>query len=52
MEEGSGKSRQIGRAWLELDEGVGDGGGVSCAIAVCIASSTMVEVKGDPGAEG
>ena len=52
MEEGSGESRWIGWAWLESDEGVGDGGGVSCVIAVLIASSTRVEVEGDPGAEG
>ena len=53
MEEGSGESRWIGRAWLELDdEGVGDGGGVSWAIAVLMASSTKVDVEGDPGAEG
>ena len=52
-EEGSGESLRIGWAWVELDdEGVGDGGGVSCVIAVLIASSTMVEVEGDPGAEG
>ena len=51
-EEGSGEFLWIGWAWVELDdEGVGDGGGVSCAIAVLIASSTMVDVKGDPGAE-
>ena len=53
MEEGSGESRRIGRAWLELDdEGVGDGDGVSWAIAVLIASLTRVDVEGDPRAEG
>ena len=53
MEEGSGVSRRIGWAWLESDdEGVGDGGGVSCVIAVLIASSTIEVVEGDPGAEG
>ena len=53
MEEGSGESRWIGWAWLESDdEGVGDGGGVSWAIAVLIASSMIVDVEGDPGVEG
>ena len=53
MEEGFGVSRRIERAWLESDdEGVGDGGGVSWAIAVLIASSTKVDVEGDPGVEG
>ena len=51
-EEGSGESLRIRWACVELDEGVGDGVGVSCAIAVLIASSTRVEVKGDPGVEG
>ena len=53
MEEGSGESQQIGWAWLESDdEGVGDGGGVSWAIVVLIASSTKVDIEGDPGVEG
>ena len=53
MEEGSGESPWIGRAWLELDDvGVGDGEGVSWVIAVLMASSTRVDVEGDPGVEG